>query len=147
MIEVVINYDKEKNIYKIYEPTTDTIIASSNVSEALVNLSKFLLDSKLIEKDILNSDDITYHIDSYTMREIVENNVALMKRLNTAPSGFTISTQRFGGSSVRPKKKDFNNNKKSYDKGSSSSFSKKYNRFSSCDKFNSARKKFGGSKF
>lgn len=145
MIEVVINYDTEKQFYKIYEPSTDTILISSNISEALINLSKFLLDQKLTEKDILNSDNITYHLDSHTMRAMIESNVKLIKRLNSAPSGFTISTQRFGGSSVQKKpigkQKDFSKN--SNITSDKSSFKKNAGKFSGASGFKMAGKKFG----
>ena len=145
MIEVVINYDTEKQFYKIYEPSTDTILISSNISEALINLSKFLLDQKLTEKDILNSDNITYHLDSHTMRAMIESNVILIKRLNSAPSGFTISTQRFGGSSVQKKptgkQKDFGKN--SNITSDKSSFKKNTGKFSGASGFKTAGKMFG----
>ena len=77
------------------------------------------------------------------MRAMIESNVKLIKRLNSAPSGFTISTQRFGGSSVQKKptgkQKDFGKNSKS-DK---SSFKKNAGKFSSASGFKTAGKKFG----
>ena len=97
MIEIVINYDDSRKEYKIYEPSTDTLMVSSNLTEALTILNKFLLDSGLSKTDILECPDISYHIDSSTMRSIVEGNIKLIKRLRTAPSGFAMSSQRFGG--------------------------------------------------
>ena len=61
MIEVVINYDPTQKIFKIYEPSTDSLMVSSNLTEALVTLNQFLLDSGLTNTDLLNSPDISYH--------------------------------------------------------------------------------------
>lgn len=90
MVEIVINYVSEKQQFKVYEPTTDTLIVSSSLTEALVNLSNFLVQSGLIQGDILSYPDISYHLDSYTVKAMVESNVNLLKRLQTAPSGFMI---------------------------------------------------------
>jgi hypothetical protein len=72
---------------------------SANLSEGLVYLEKFLKDSKLIGKGLLDTDEITYHLDSMSMKNMIESNVNLMKRLNNAPSGFMMSQQKFGGGS------------------------------------------------
>lgn len=101
MIEIVINYSKEDNKFKIYEPVTDTLLISSSLTEALVNLSGYLMSSGMISGDILNYPDISYHLDSATLQEIVKSNVTLMQRLREAPSGFTIASQKFGGSTQR----------------------------------------------
>ena len=96
-------------MFGVYEPTTNTYMLSANPSEALVYLEKFLKESQMISTGLLECNDISYHLDSYSMKAMIESNVALMKRLNSAPSGFTISTQRFGGSSSgdgNKKKKD-----------------------------------------
>ena len=95
MIEVVINYDPTQKIFKIYEPSTDSLMVSSNLTEALVTLNQFLLDSGLTNTDLLNSPDISYHLDSYTIRGIIEGNLKLVKRLNQAPSGFQMSGKKF----------------------------------------------------
>jgi hypothetical protein len=125
MIEIVIKYDIDKNTFGIYEPSTNTYMISANLSEGLVGLERFLIDTKLIEKGLLDSTNITYHLDSYSMKAIIESNVALMKRLNSAPSGFMISQQKFGGNNL---KQSFDNTKKqkgSYtSSGSGKSFSK-----------------------
>ena len=116
MIEVVINYDSEKGLYKVYEPTSDTILATSSLGESLLKLSHFLVDSGMIQTDILHSNDITYHFDSASMMALMESNVGLLKRLNDAPSGFENSSRRFGmsggssgggGSKQWGNKKDF----------------------------------------
>ena len=64
----------------------------------------------MIDTDILRCHDISYHIDSYTMLSIIESNVGLLKRLNTAPTGFMNSSQKFGlgntsGSTPLPSKR------------------------------------------
>jgi hypothetical protein len=98
MIEIVINFDPQKQYFKIYEPSSDSLMVSANLTEALCILNKFLLDSGMIQEDILKSPNISYHIDSYTMKGIIEGNLKLVKRLNQAPSGFQVSSQRFNGS-------------------------------------------------
>lgn len=94
MIEIVIKYDAGK--FLVYEPTTDTLMACTNLTEALTALNDFLKSSGMSNVDILENPDISYHIDSHTMKSIVEGNVNLLKRLNQAPSGFMISEKRFG---------------------------------------------------
>lgn len=100
MIELVIKYDPDKKLFMGYEPTTSTLITSASLTEALVNIERFLEDSKLIKGSILDCTDISYHIDSYTMKSMVESNTALLKRLNTAPSGFNLAQKRFGTTST-----------------------------------------------
>lgn len=131
MIELVIQYSTEKEMYMVFEPTTDTLIVSASLTEALVNISKFLSDSGMIVGSILDYGEISYHIDSATMKAMIESNVNLMKRLNSAPSGFTIASQKFGGSSGGTRKES---NGKGF-KRSSGSFSK--------SGFNETYKKFG----
>ena len=55
MIDVVINYDLEKNEYKIYEPTTDTILITTSLGETFIKLDEFLKQNKLITTNILNT--------------------------------------------------------------------------------------------
>jgi hypothetical protein len=98
MIEIVINHDPSRHEYKIYEPTTDTLMASSNLTEALCMLNKFIESSGLSNVgNILDCPDISYHIDSATMKAMIESNISLLNRLRTAPSGFAASSQKFGG--------------------------------------------------
>lgn len=154
MVEIVIEYDQGTQEYKIYEPTTDTLLVSSNLTEAFVNLSMFLTSAGLIQGDILNYPDISYHFDSYTVKSMIESNVNLLKRLQTAPSGFMISSQKFGGSSTSNSylsrkqqqekngfdKTGFNKSyqpEKRFSNKSSSSFSGKSG-------FKTSNKKFGG---
>lgn len=155
MIEVVINYSQEDQTFRVYEPTTDTLLISSSLTEALVNLSSFLMQEGMIQGDILNYPEISYHLDSFTVKAMVESNVNLMKRLQTAPSGFMLSSQKFGGTSTPLKKKDRgggNNGfessgfSKSYKKEAYSkrfSNSKKSSSFSGKSGFKTANKKFG----
>ena len=96
MIEVVINYDTEKGVYKVFEPSTNTILVTASLGESFIKLSDFLKDKGMIASDILNSDNIEYHLDSHTFLAIVESNAGLLKRLNNAPSGFMTSSQKFG---------------------------------------------------
>lgn len=147
MVEVVINYNKDNQNFQVYEPTTDTLLVSSNLTEALVNLSIFLNSAGLLQGDILDYPEISYHLDSYTVKSMVESNVNLIKRLQTAPSGFTISSQRFGGTSGLISSKNSNNStgfSESY-KNSDRKFNKKSSsNFSGKSGFRTANKKFGG---
>ena len=59
MIEVVIKYDEAKKEYVIYEPSTDTMMVSQNMTEALVLLNKFLKDSGLSNVDLLSNPDVS----------------------------------------------------------------------------------------
>lgn len=136
MIDVVINYDKTSQEYKVYEPSTDTLLITTNLGESFSRLSEFLKSNNMISNDILTSDDITYHIDSATFFALIESNINLLKRLNSAPSGFTISTQKFGGSGQNQKKES---NKKDYKKERSNKFGGTFSKSS----FNQSYKKFG----
>ena len=150
MVEVVINYDSGKDEFKVYEPTTDTILVSKTLSEALVNLSSFLVGSKLTQADILNCSDISYHFDSETMKRMVESNVNLMKRLKTAPSGFTLSSQRFGTtimSQTTQRNKNQNNNYGNNSNSEKRKYKFSNNGFSGKNGFSSSSKKFGGGKY
>ena len=102
MIEVVINYNTEKGMYGAYEPSTNTCMLSANITEAIAYLEKFLQEAKLLEGSLMESNNIYYHLDSATMHAIAENNIALMKRLSTAPSGFMMSEKKMA---VQPKEK------------------------------------------
>ena len=52
MIEVVINYDKSRKEYKIYESSTETLMISGNLTEGLITLNDFLRNHYLIKEDI-----------------------------------------------------------------------------------------------
>lgn len=141
MIEIVINYSKEENVYKIYEPTSDTILVTETLADSLLKLSQFLKDSGLIGTDILQDSNISYHLDSATMQGMIESNVNLMKRLNSSPSGFMISSQRFG-SSLGATKKSQNN--LTQDNNSGDKRKKKSSGMFSNSNFKGSYKKFGG---
>ena len=97
-MDIVINYDPNTKEYKIYEPTTDSMIISLNLTEGLVNLNLFLKSSNLIpeDSDILLSKDIGYHLDSETFITMVQSNVELLKKLQNGPSEFKKSAGKFG---------------------------------------------------
>lgn len=140
MIEIVINYDQNSKVYKVYEPTSDTLLITSNLSESLIKLSEFLKNSGMIQSDILASDCISYHLDSATMIAMIESNVSLLKRLAQAPSVFTASSQKFGKNLTSGgfNKNNSDNKKKGSDyklKGNSNFFSK--------SSFKNSMKKFG----
>lgn len=136
MVEIVINYDSQGKEYKIYEPSTDTLMVSSNLTEALLILNKFLIENGLIGVDILECPDISYHLDSSTMRSIVEGNIKLIKRLKSAPSGFMMSSQRFGTTQTSSSSSQDKNQKNNRSGGG----------FAGATGFKSSYKKFGGNK-
>ena len=140
MIEIVVKYDKDRGLYLVYEPTTETLFMTASLGESFLKLSQFLQDNGMIADDILKVDNISYHIDSATFIAMVESNANLLKRLSQAPSGFTISSQRFGVSAAQSQlplssggEKKFNKNKS---KAGSGTFSK--------SAFRNSNKKFGG---
>ena len=141
MIEVVVKFDKSRGLYVIYEPTTETLFLTASLGESFLKLSQFLQERGMIDKDILQSDNISYHIDSACFIAMVESNANLLKRLSQAPSGFSISSQRFGvspalnsGQGLQQKNNGKGNYKSS--KRSTGTFSK--------SGFKNANKKFGG---
>lgn len=140
MIDVVIGFDKEKGEFNLYEPTTDTLLITTSLGELFIKFDEFLKLNGLIQgADILNTAEINYHIDSATFIAMVSSNASLLKRLNTAPSGFMISSQRFG---IQNNNFQNNNNQK----GDFKDYKKKYNRSTgtfSKSSFNSSNKKFG----
>lgn len=97
-MDIVINYDPNTKEYKIYEPTTDSMIISMNLTEGLVNLNLFLKTSGLIpeDSDILLSKEIGYHLDSETFVAMIQSNVELLKKLQNGPSEFKKSAGKFG---------------------------------------------------
>ena len=96
MVEVVINYDVENKLYKAYEPSTDTLFVTSSLGDTFNKLEAHLLQFGLIAGSLLSEQNITYHLDSPTFIAIVQSNANLLKRLNNAPSGFMVSSQRLG---------------------------------------------------
>ena len=147
-MDIVINYDPGIKEYKIYEPTTDSMIVSMNLTEGLVNLNLFLKSSGLIaeDSDILLSKDIGYHLDSETFIAMIQSNVDLLKRLQSGPSEFKKSAGKFGlptNSNYIPKSKRLDGfsgqNKKS------SEFSRGSKNFSS-GSFSGSKSGFGKSK-
>ena len=135
MIDVVIGYDKGEQVYKVYEPSTDTLLITTNLGESFIKLSEFLKSRGMIPGDLLGDESIRYHIDSATLLAMVESNANLLKRLNQAPSGFMISGQRFGQSTTSSQNKSGGGQKKQKFGGSGGTFSR--------SKFNESYKKFG----
>ncbi len=139
MIDVVIGFDKEKEEFNLYEPSTDTLLITTSLGELFIKFDEFLKLNGLISgADILNTAEINYHIDSPTFIAMVSSNAALLKRLNSAPSGFMISSQKFG---IQNNNYQNNNNQKEF-----KDYKKKYNRSSgtfSKSSFNNSNKKFG----
>jgi len=154
MIDVVIRYNSDEKLFKVYEPTTDTLLITSSLGETFIKLNEFLQSQGLITTDILGTQDITYHIDSMTFLALVESNAGLIKQLNNSPSGFMISSQRFGMSntmSTAPKTQGQNNGLQG--KGNNNYYDGKKKRgktergssgFFSNSSFRGSYKKFGG---
>lgn len=150
MVNIVINYDSSKKEYRLFEPTTDTLIVTANLSETFIKLSEFLVQSGLLPagSDILNTDVVTYHLDSGTLISMVQSNVNLMKRLTQqAPSIFSSSSLKFGSnpSSTLPSqqiaaKKEYSNGKRN-DNGNNTML--KSNGTFSKSSFKLTGKKFG----
>ena len=156
MIDVVINYDRAKKEYRLYEPTTDTIIITSNLSETFIKLSELLVSTGMIpDGDILNTNLVTYHLDSGTLISMVESNVNLLKRLTQqAPSIFTSAARKFGcvsasnsllssSQSSFQKKNDYNNRETDKKSGGNNSTLLKSSGVFSKSSFKSSQKKFG----
>ena len=142
MIDIVVGYDKDQGMYKVYEPSTDTLFVTTSLGDSFLKLSAFLKQQKMIATDLLGADDIRYHIDSATFLAMIESNVNLLKRLNQAPSGFMISGQRLGQpqsslqSQIQKKKGGYSSSNSKNKKFKSGSFSK--------SSFSNSYKKFGG---
>lgn len=137
MIDVVINFDESKGEFRLYEPTTDTLLITTSLGETFGKLDEFLREKGLIATNILSTLDVNYHIDSTTFIAMVKSNADLLKRLNNAPSGFTISSNRFGITPGQGGFKDsgnFQNNQRKSKKGRAT-FSK--------SSFKNSGKKFG----
>lgn len=134
MTDIVVNYDKVKGVFQIYESTTQTLFLSQSLGEGFSGLNKFLLSSGLITKSILEDQDVLYHFDSHTFQEIIKSNMSLLRRVSDIPSEFKNSVSRFGGSSGGGDKQNFSRGSKNFQKGKmsgfrSSSFGKSFNKF------------------
>lgn len=117
MTEIVVKYDKGSNEYHIYENTSQTLIMSRTLGEGFSNLNLFLIQSGQIQKSLIEDEDVTYHFDGHTFKEIIKSNMALLKRVSDIPSEFKNSANKFGMPSVP---KDLNTkNKQNFSKGSS----------------------------
>ena len=96
MVDVVIGFDKEKNLFMAYEQTTDSLFITSSLGDTFNKLEEHLRKCGIIADSLLSEQNITYHIDSPTFVAMVKSNANLLKRLNNAPSGFMVSSQRLG---------------------------------------------------
>ena len=116
MTEIVVKYDKSSNEYHIYESTSQTLIMSRTLGEGFSNLNLFLIQCGQIQKSLIEDEDVIYHFDGHTFKEIIKSNMALLKRVSDIPSEFKNSANKFGMPSVP---KDLNSkNKQNYSKGS-----------------------------
>ena len=111
MVDVVIGFDKEKNLFMAYEQTTDTLFLTSSLGDTFNKLEEHLKKCGIIAGSLLSEQDITYHIDSPTFIAMVKSNANLLKRLNNAPSGFMVSSQRLGINNSS-NNKDYKNKKR-----------------------------------
>lgn len=148
-MDIVINHDPSTKEYKLYEPSTDSLIISMNLTEGLVNLNEFLKSSGLITEDILKSTNIAYHLDGETFIAMIQSNVDLLKRIQSGPSEFKKSAGKFGlpqaSSNYTPKSKRYNGSSGFGDKKSGGDFSRGSKNFSS-GSFSGSNSGFGKSK-
>lgn len=133
MIDIAVNYDTSKKVFQIYESSTKTLLISQTIGEGFSNLNSFLLSEKLINKSILEDQDVIYHFDSYTFQAIIRSNMSLLKRVQDIPSEFKNSASKFG-TSPSSDKQNFSRGSKNFQKGrmsgyGSSSFKKSFDKF------------------
>lgn len=138
MIDVVVNFDPTRGEFKLYEPTTDTLLITTSLGETFAKLDEFLHERGLIASNILTTADVNYHIDSATFIAMVKSNADLLKRLNNAPSGFMISSNRFG---ITPGQSSLSDSYK--DKGKGKGGGRRKSATFSKSSFNNSNKKFG----
>lgn len=127
MIEIVVNYDKETNNFRIYESTTKTLLISDTLGDGFRNLSEFLRQSGSIATNIVEEPGILYHIDSYTFSEIIKSNQNLLTRVKEVSSEFKNSAQKFGttlGNNGTNRKPEFSRGSTNFKKGKMSGFKK-----------------------
>ncbi len=135
MIDVVVNFDPARGEFKLYEPTTDTLLITTSLGETFAKLDEFLRERGLLATNILSTADVNYHIDSATFIAMVKSNADLLKRLNNAPSGFMISSNRFGITPGQNLKDSFQKDQGGRGKKKTAMFSK--------SSFRNSGKKFG----
>jgi len=116
MVDVVIGFDKDKNLYQAYEQLTDTLLVTSSLGDTFNKLEKHLKDCGIIAGDLLSEQNITYHIDSPTFIAMVKSNADLLKRLNNAPSSFMVSSQKLGISNYKTRDRDRGNDNSGFKK-------------------------------
>lgn len=127
MVEIAITFDPDKEVFKVYEPSSDTLLVTNTLTESLMKLNEFLKSENMITGDLLNTADVSYHMDSYSMSTMIRSNANLLKRLSTANSGFTVSTQKFGSNRANNK---FNSMaSRNWNKGFGTAFNKSHKKF------------------
>lgn len=100
MIQIIINYDKDLGVYKLYNSDLDILLTSDEMFKVLVMFNTHLMELYGENFNILKSDEIDYILDSASMKQMITSNVQLLKRLSRAPSAFQESAERFGNSSI-----------------------------------------------
>lgn len=100
MITVVINYDSNLEVFKLYYKDLDVVFTSEEMFKVLVLFNSFISEHYGENFNILNSTEINYILDSYSMKQMILSNVKLIKRLSKMPSAFQQSNERFGSSSI-----------------------------------------------
>lgn len=136
MIDVVINYDLDLEIFKLYYKDLDVVFTSEEMFKVLVLFNSFISEHYGENFNILNSTEINYILDSYSMKQMILSNVKLIKRLSKMPSAFQQSNERFGSSSIVSSSHQF---------GASSKC--KLSATEDFDKMMSKKRKFSSSKF
>lgn len=96
-MNVVINYSTDEEVYKLYSSDLDLLLTSSDLFRLFVMFNEVLVQSTGVE--LLSSPSIDYTLDSASMIQIIMSNVSLLKKIKSMPSGFQLSSDKFGGSS------------------------------------------------
>lgn len=100
MIDVIINYDSDLEVFKLYYKDLDVVFTSEEMFKVLVLFNSFISEHYGENFNILNSTEINYILDSHSMKQMILSNVKLIKRLSRMPSAFQKSNERFGSNSI-----------------------------------------------
>lgn len=99
-MQVIINYSQDEELFKLYVPDFDALYEAEELFKVIVMFNAHLMEAYGVEFNVLKSNEIDYVMDSYSMRQMIQSNVNLLKRLNRQPSAFQESANRFGASST-----------------------------------------------
>lgn len=120
-MNIAINYSETDKQYRFYEDTTETLLLSESLLDGLLNLNTYLIQSGAVSQgsDLFRTPGIMFHLDSWTMNQIVQHNVSLAKRILSGPSEFKNSQDKFGVTSSQGgiKGRDFGHASKGLSQG------------------------------